>query len=141
MQEFDHEKLDVFCVSIEFVSITELIVSTIPKGKAYLSDQLRRAGTSIVLNIAEGAGEFCGTEKARFYRMAKRSATECAAVLTVCQCLGLCSTKDILNGRHLLLRIVSMLTKMVKLVGEQEKSRTHTLTRTGTTRVSGTGSD
>jgi len=126
MQEFDHEKLDVYRVSIEFVSVTESVVSAIPKGRAYLSDQLRRAGTSIVLNIAEGAGEFCSNEKARFYRMAKRSATECAAVLAICQGLGLISTRDVITGRDLLLRIVSMLTKMVKPIDGQEKTGTGT---------------
>ncbi|MBW3534903.1 MAG: four helix bundle protein, partial [Gemmatimonadetes bacterium] len=38
-----------------------------------LEDQLDRAATSIVLNIAEGAGEFSLPDKQRFYRMAKRS--------------------------------------------------------------------
>ncbi len=41
------------------------------------------------MNIAEGAGEYAVDEKARFYRMAKRSATECAGVLDVCQRLRL----------------------------------------------------
>ena len=52
-----------------------------PRGRAYLSDQLRRAVASIPLNIAEGAGEFAPADKAHFYRMARRSATETAAVL------------------------------------------------------------
>ena len=42
-----------------------------------------------MLNIAEGAGEFAPKEKARFYRMARRSATESAAVLDVCKNLKL----------------------------------------------------
>jgi len=42
-----------------------------------------------VLNIAEGAGEFAPKEKVRFYRMARRSATESAAVLDVCRNLKL----------------------------------------------------
>jgi hypothetical protein len=37
----------------------------------------------------EGAGEFSGNEKSRFYRMAKRSATQCAAIIHVCRRLGL----------------------------------------------------
>ena len=49
-------------------------------GRAHLKDQLDRAGTSIVLNIAEGAGEFSLPDKQRFYRIAKRSATETSAM-------------------------------------------------------------
>ncbi|HKJ92261.1 MAG TPA: four helix bundle protein, partial [Longimicrobiales bacterium] len=43
-------------------------------------DHLRTAALSIGLYIAEGAGEFRPREKARFYRMALRSAHECRAV-------------------------------------------------------------
>ena len=61
----------------------------LPRGRAFLSDQLHRAAVSIPLNIAEGAGEFSQGEKARFYRIARRSATECAAILDVCGRLNL----------------------------------------------------
>src|SRR5215203_1245165 len=57
-----------------------------------------------------------GTEKARFYRIARRSATECAAVLDVCAQLGLVTPERFGTGRELLLRIVSMLTKLGRSV-------------------------
>ena len=85
----DHEKLSVYQVAIEFVILADEVVEHLPRGWAYLSDQLQRAALSISLNIAEGAGEYAVDEKARFYRMAKRSATECAGVLDVCQRLRL----------------------------------------------------
>jgi four helix bundle protein len=89
MQYFDHEKLDVYQRSIEFVVIIESIIQQFPKGRAYLADQLQRAGSSVTLNIAEGAGEFSTNEKIRFYRMARRSATECAGILDICMRLNL----------------------------------------------------
>ena len=55
------------------------IGAQLPKGRAHLRNQLERSATSIVANIAEGAGEFSPSEKARFYRMARRSAIETAA--------------------------------------------------------------
>ena len=76
MSCFDHEKLDVYRVALEFVVLVDGIIEYLPVGKAYLGDQLKRACSSIPLNIAEGAGEYSGNEKMRFYRMAKRSATE-----------------------------------------------------------------
>ena len=66
------------------------------------------------MNIAEGAGEYSIDEKARFYRMAKRSATECAGILDVCQRLQLLEEKRYVLGRELLIRIVSMLIKMAQ---------------------------
>ena len=111
---FDFEKLDVYQRAIEFVATTDDIVEELPRGRAYLADQLHRAATSIPLNIAEGAGEFASREKARFYRIAKRSATECAATLDVCFKLKLVQVHRYDKARALLVRIVSMLVKLSK---------------------------
>ena len=96
------------------MALADEIVEHLPRGRAYLADQLQRASTSIPLNIAEGAGEYSSREKARFYRMAKRSATECAAVFDVCKQLGLIEGTRYDSSRDLLLRIVSMLVKMAR---------------------------
>ena len=67
------------------------------------------------LNIAEGAGEHSMNEKARFYRMAKRSATECASILDVCKRLKILDESLYIKGREILLRIAAMLTRMAKV--------------------------
>ena len=110
----DHEKLTVYQTAIEFVILVDNMIKSLPRGRAYLSDQLQRAGLSIPLNIAEGAGEYSIDEKARFYRIAKRSATECASILDVCQKLQLIDEKFYAKGRILLISIVSMLIKMAQ---------------------------
>lgn len=112
MKHFDHEKLDVYNISIEMVMLIDKIVKSLPRGIAYIIDQLQRAGTSIPLNIAEGAGEFSKNEKMRFYRIAKRSATECASILEICKRLELIEEELYVKGRELLIRIVSILIKM-----------------------------
>jgi four helix bundle protein len=118
MDHFDHERLDVYQAGIELVAKADDIVEQLPRGRAYLADQLQRAATSVPLNVAEGAGEFSKKDKARFYRMALRSATECAALLDVCRKLALGDEPTLVAARALLLRIVSMLTKMAKLLGD-----------------------
>ena len=114
---FDHERLDVYQTAIEFVALADEVVERLPRGRAYPADQLQRAATSVPLNIAEGAGEFASKEKGRFYRMAKRSATEGAAVLDVCHRLKLIEQERYGAGRELLLRIVAMLTQMARRMG------------------------
>lgn len=114
---FDHERWDVYQASLELIIIIKGIVEAFPRGSAYLADQLQRAGTSVPLNIAEGAGEYSPSEKVRFYRMAKRSATECASILDVCKQLQVISENLYERGRGLLLRIVAMLTKMSRSDG------------------------
>ena len=110
----DHEKLDVYHISVEFVILSDTIIEHIPRGRAYLSDQLQRAALSISLNIAEGAGEYAINEKVRFYRMAKRSATECASILDICRKLQLIDEQKYVKGRELIVRIVSILVKMAQ---------------------------
>jgi len=117
MNEFEHERLDVYKAAIELLVLADAVAATLPRGGAYLADQLRRAASSISFNIAEGAGEFASDEKARFYRMARRSATESAAILDACRALSLTTAPSSEAGRAVLLRIVAMLTAMVKKSG------------------------
>ena len=112
MNYFDHEKLDVYKAAVAFVVLIDEVIENFPRGRAYLADQLQRAGTSVPLNIAEGAGEYSVNEKSRFYRMAKRSASECAAIFDICRRLYLVEESQNVKGRELLLRIMAMLTKM-----------------------------
>ena len=89
----------MYQASIEVVVLIDKITELFPRGRAYLTDQLQRAGTSISLNIAEGSGEFSVNEKSRFYRMAKRSATESAAILDVAKRLNIIHEADYRSGR------------------------------------------
>jgi len=124
MKAFDHERLEVYQTAIRFVEVANDVVEQLPRGRGYLADQLQRAATSVVLNVAEGAGEFAPKEKARFYRMARRSATESAAVLDVCRNLNLLAEERHAAGRDLLLQVVSMLVRMItNLGGEEGKGR------------------
>ena len=117
MKVFDHERLEVYQTAIRFVVLANDVVEQLPRGRGYLADQLQRAATSAVLNVAEGAGEFARKEKARFYRMARRSATECKS-------LRLLTDEKHAAGRDLLLQVVSMLVRMItNLGGEEGKGR------------------
>ena len=126
--QFDHKRLDAYQVAIDFVALANDVVEHLPRGRAHLADQLQRASLSVPLNIAEGAGEFSPKDKKRFYRMALRSATECSAIL-VCRRLDLAQAVVLSSGRDLLLRIVSMLTRLVL---REEEPGTGTGTGTGT---------
>jgi four helix bundle protein len=113
-KEFDHEQLIAYRTALEFVEAAHRTARTFPEKYAFLGDQLRRAATSIVLNTAEGAGEFARRDKKRFYRMALRSATECAGAIAIGRRLGFISIADEQATRSLLIRIISLLTGLVR---------------------------
>ncbi len=113
MNDFEHERLDAYRATIEFLVAADEIAASLTKGRACLVDQLRRAATSIALNTAEGAGEFSPGDKARFYRMARRSGTECAAILDACRVTNLADSDLLSRGRTLLPRMVAMPTALV----------------------------
>ena len=113
MVVFDHEKLEVYCLAVEYADAADSIAAKLKRGNAHTRDQLRRASDSIINNIAEGAGEFQPAEKARFYRIALRSCTESAATLHTCQRRKPADLGAVENARKLLKRVVEMLTRLI----------------------------
>ncbi|MEZ4755068.1 MAG: four helix bundle protein [Bdellovibrionota bacterium] len=63
-------------VAVEFYRLTTKL--TLPR---HLRDQLSRASSSIVLNLAEGAGRFGTKDQKRFYHIAFGSLRECQAII------------------------------------------------------------
>ena len=113
---FDHERLEVYQVALDFFDLADQVVEQLPRGRGHLADQLTRASLSIVNNIAEGAGKFSKGDKRRYYLSAMGSATESAAMLDVCLRRNLVVEKTHRQGKQLLDRIVAMLTKLAKVL-------------------------
>lgn len=114
MPEFHHNRLIVYRKSIDFVGVMAGVIPTIEPMYGFLRNQLGRAATSISLNIAEGSAEIKAAEKRRIYRIARRSACECAAILDVLEVIGYRTLDQVEAGRALLHEIVAMLTVMAK---------------------------
>jgi four helix bundle protein len=111
---FDHERLDVYQLALEFFDLADEIVENLPRGRGHLADQLSRASLSIVNNIAEGAGKFSKGDKRRYYLSAAGSSTESAAMLDVCLRRKLIADDVHRRGKLLLDRIVAMLVALAK---------------------------
>jgi four helix bundle protein len=108
----DFERLDVYRCAIDFLTLAVRITTHMARGQADLRDQLRRASTSIPLNIAEASGKTGSADRAHFHAIARGSALECAAILDVLFRFGAIPADDVEQGKTLLSRIVSMLSKM-----------------------------
>lgn len=118
---FDHEKLNVYQRSLQFVVwATELLERVPPKLSVH--GQIERASTSIPLNIAEGNGRYTATDRCRFFDIARGSALECAAALDVLVAKKVLADKDIETGKAHLIEIVNML---VGLIRSNSETRLH----------------
>jgi four helix bundle protein len=109
---FGFESLDVYHLAIQFVAQSTALIAAFPPGNSALGDQLRRAATSVPLNIAEGSGRMRSADQVRHMLIARGSALECAAIMDVCQALGLAGPSALDDARGILIRVVQMLTKM-----------------------------
>src|SRR5258708_7046707 len=101
-----------FITSHDFLVFANGIIELLPRGRSHLADQFTRASISIVLNLAEGAGNHSKPDKRRYYLTARGSATESAALLDVCQRLNLFEADTHKVGKEMLVRVVSMLIKL-----------------------------
>ncbi|HYV29255.1 MAG TPA: four helix bundle protein [Candidatus Eisenbacteria bacterium] len=113
---FDHGKLDVYHAELEFISWATDLLAEIREVKGRVGevcDQLDRAGLSALLNTAEGNGKRQRPTRAKFFDDARGSATECAACLDALVAKRLCNENRIQAGKDILVRIVSMLSKLV----------------------------
>lgn len=118
----DHERLDVYSIALDFIVLANEIIESLPRGRSHLADQLTRASTSIVLNLAEGAGKLSKPDKRRYYLTARGSATESAALLDVCLRLKLLGEAEHRTGKAMIVRVVSMLIKLAMSLEDASSS-------------------
>ncbi len=115
-QQFDHEKLHAYQEALRFVVWVEPVIDKLP-AKLSAKDQLDRASTSIVLNIAEGNGKRSHPDRCRYLDIARGSALECAACLDVLVARQKLTAVDILDGKALLLGVVSLISGLIARFG------------------------
>ena len=111
---FDHERLEVYRVALEFFDLADDLIDGLPRGRGHLANQRSRASLSIVNNIAEGAGKFSAGDKRRYDLTALGSSAECAAMLDVCLRRKLIDDHECQHGKELLDRIAAMLVKLIQ---------------------------
>jgi four helix bundle protein len=111
---FDHERLEVYRLAIEYVTSSFRIAKSLTGVDRHARDQWLRAAQSIPLNIAEGNGKQSLKDKNRFFEIARGSALECAAIHDILESTGAIDSETTRIGKTNLKRIVSMLTKLIQ---------------------------
>jgi len=117
---FDHEKLDVYRLAVEFVDVAGAWLDDGPLAACRHSAvrHLDDASTSVAANIAEGNGKRSPADRARYFEIARGSALECAACIDVLVVRKRLTNDVAKPAKATLVRVVSMLSKLIaKLAG------------------------
>ncbi|VAV90828.1 hypothetical protein MNBD_ACTINO01-2278 [hydrothermal vent metagenome] len=86
----DYRKLRVYELALSIAADTYVLTRRMPRSETFsLAQQMNRAAISIVSNIAEGAGRGDSRDFARFLRIARGSACELEAQVTLGERVGL----------------------------------------------------
>ena len=107
------ESFDCYRLAVEF---STLACTLVPRGHGALRDQLERASTSLVLNLAEGFGRWQPREKAHHYAIARGSLLESGAAVDLLRARQLVSEIDCDRARALCTRVGQMLGGLIRSV-------------------------
>ncbi|ABA19978.1 S23 ribosomal [Trichormus variabilis ATCC 29413] len=90
------ESLDFYQDSLRLLKAAYRLADSLPDHERYnLSDQLRRAASSILLNIAEGYGRYHYLDRLRFMYIARGSLAETKSAFVIAESLGYCNTDQL----------------------------------------------
>ena len=110
-----HKELHVWQRSIEFVSDIYILLATFPKTEVYgLTDQIKRASTSIPSNIAEWSARWTEKEQVHFLYIARGSSAEVDTQLLIAKNLWFLSEEKYTEISEKLTIIGKMLTKLIQ---------------------------
>lgn len=80
-----------------------------PRGNGYLTDQLKRAISSALLNLVEGNQRNSGKERERFFEISRGSLGEVAAILDLAEMLRFMNPQSHQSIKSELLEITRMI--------------------------------
>lgn len=110
--QFDHDRLKVYQEALRFVAWAGCVIDELP-AKVAAKDQLDRASTSIVLNLAEGNGKRSYPDRCRYFDTARGSGVEGAACLDVLVARNKLERGKADEGKAILLEVVSMTAGLI----------------------------
>ena len=121
----DYRNLEIWQRSIEYVVKIYDFTSLFPPDEKYnLTSQVRRACTSIPLNIAEGTGCDSNKEFAQYLGYAYRSSNEVVTCLELAHRLGLCKDngkiQDLIEEGNRLCKMIYSLIRKLKQTAIQK---------------------
>jgi four helix bundle protein len=119
---YKFEKLDVWKEALILSNMIYRICFKLPLYERNgLADQIRRSGTSILINIAEGSGAESDREYLRFLHIAKKSLYETVALLKLLNYLHSVKINEELDQIAIVGKLLSGLIRKLKIDSQAKK--------------------
>ena len=119
MDDFYFRQLRVYSNSKELVKYVYTLLQKFPVEEIFaLCSQIRRAVTSIPINIAEGFGRFSSKEKTRFIEISFGSLTEISCELEISFELGYITKEEYEEAERQMIIISKQLSNLHKSVSQ-----------------------
>ena len=116
------EDLDCYQLALQVLKEAYKVANRLPAIERYdLADQMRRAATSVTLNIAEGYGRYHYLDKLRFFYIGRGSLDETLSGFIDCQAVGYTSEADLISQRNLCHRAMQTLNGYIRFVHRQRQ--------------------
>jgi four helix bundle protein len=117
------EDLECYQLALNVVHEAYQVIRRLPPEERYnLADQLRRAGVSATLNIAEGYGRYHYLDSLRFFYIARGSLNEVLSAFITCDKVGLL-TGELPRQRELCHSALRSLNGYIRYVRGQRQGR------------------
>lgn len=112
--QLNHQNLTVYKASRTFAFECYKLTKLFPAEEKFnLVQQIRRAATSVHLNIAEGASRKSDVERKRFYEISRSSIVEIDAALDISEDLGYCTKEELQDLGNAMLTSFKLLSGMI----------------------------
>jgi four helix bundle protein len=120
--QLSHTKLDIFKISKQMVLGMYKLSAKFPQDERFaMTSQIRRAATSVHLNIAEGCSRKSAKERNRFFEISRGSLVEVDAVIGLAFDLDFITMDDVNSVAAEVTRCFQMLCKIIDV--EEKKLR------------------
>ncbi|MBI3538095.1 MAG: four helix bundle protein [Chloroflexi bacterium] len=124
----DYRRLKVWRHALDLIAKVYALTNSFPSHELYgLTSQIRRAATSIALNLAEGATSGYDPEYKRFLRLSIRSCNEVSAAFEIAERLTFCGKEDADKVKAECNEIAAMLQGLAKSLVLSETGELYTV--------------
>lgn len=118
---YKFQNLEVYKLALDYLDLIYAVAEKLPRSEDFnLKSQITRAGTSIVLNIAEGSTSQSDAEQSRFLGMALRSLIETVACQDVIERRKYLTLEDLQAARELGSKLFAKVQAMKRFLTHQK---------------------